>query len=208
MPKYLAALAAALVVVACGGGDGSTTPKPATVASVTMSQPAASMDVGATLVLTATPKDGSGNTLTGRATTWSSSNINVASVSDGSVTAASVGTATITATIDGKTATTEVTVHLAPVATVTVSPSTRTIIVSGVAQLTATLKDAHDNTLTGRTITWSSSDETKVTVSATGVVTGVALGTVTIAATSETKAGTATVTVSDGSLPIITAIAP
>jgi len=208
MPKYLAALAAALVVVACGGGDGSTTPKPATVASVTMSQPAASMDVGATLVLTATPKDGSGNTLTGRATTWSSSNINVASVSDGSVTAAAVGTATITATIDGKTATTEVTVHLAPVATVTVSPSTRTIIVSGVAQLTATLKDAHDNTLTGRTITWSSSDETKVTVSATGVVTGVALGTVTITATSETKAGTATVTVSDGSLPIITAIAP
>ena len=208
MPKYLAALAAALVVVACGGGDGSTTPKPATVSSVTMSQPTASMDVGATLALTATPKDGSGNTLTGRTTTWTSSNSNVASVSSGSVTAVSVGTATITATIEGKTATTEVTVHLAPVATVTVSPSTKTIIVSGVAQLTATLKDANGNTLTGRTVTWSSSDETKVTVSATGVVTGVALGTVTITATSETKTGTATVTVSDGSFPIITTIAP
>jgi hypothetical protein len=208
MPKYLAALAAVLVVVACGGGDGSTTPKPATVASVTMSQPTASMDVGATLALTATPKDGSGNTLTGRTTTWTSSNSNVASVSSGSVTAVAVGSATITATIEGKTATTEITVHLAPVATVTVTPSQKTIIVSGVAQLTATLKDANGNTLTGRTVTWSSSDETKVTVSATGVVTGVALGTVTITATSETKTGTGTVTVSDGSYPIITAIAP
>jgi Big-like domain-containing protein/IPT/TIG domain-containing protein len=208
MPKYLAALAAALVVVACGGGDGSTTPKPATVSSVTMSQPTASMDVGSTLALTATPKDGSGNSLTGRATTWTSSNSNVASVSGGSVTALAVGTATITATIEGKTATTEISVHLAPVATVTVTPSPKTIIVGGVAQLTATLKDAHGNTLTGRTVTWSSSDETKVTVSATGVVTGVALGTVTITATSETKTGTATVTVSDGSFPIITSIAP
>ena len=211
MPKYLAALAAALVAVACGG-DGSTTPKPATVSSVTMSQSTASMDVGTTLALTATPKDGSGNTLTGRATTWASTNGNVASVSNGSVTALSVGTATITATIDGKTASTEVTVHLAPVATVTVTPSSKTIVVDGVSQLTATLKDAHGNILTGRTVTWSSSDETKVTVSATGVViavvTGVALGTVTITATSETKTGIATVTVSDGTLPIITAIAP
>ena len=208
MPKYLAALAAALVVVACGGGDGSTTPKPATVASVTMSQPTASMDVGATLALTATPRDGSGNTLTGRTTTWTSSNSNVASVSSGSVTAVAVGSATITATIEGKTATTEITVHLAPVATVTVTPSPKTIIVSGVAQLTATLKDANGNTLTGRTVTWSSSDETKVTVSATGVVTGVALGTVTITATSETKTGTATVIVSDGTFPLIETITP
>jgi hypothetical protein len=209
MPKTFAALAAAFVVVACGGGgDGSTTPKPAAVSSVTMSQQAATMNVGTSLALTATPKDGSGNTLTGRTATWTSSNSGVATVVDGNVSAIAPGTTTITATIEGKTATTEITVQLAPVATVTVTPSAKTILVGGVAQLTATLKDANGNVLTGRTVTWSSSDETKVTVSATGVVTGVALGTVTITATSEGKTGTATVTVSDGSFPIITGIAP
>lgn len=207
MPKALAAFAAALVVIACGGGD-STTPKPATVSSVTMSQPTATMNVGASLTLTATAKDGSGNTLTGRTTTWTSSNNGVATVVGGTVTAVAPGTVTIMATIDGKTATTDITVQLAPVATVTITPAAKTIIISGVAQLTATLKDANGNVLTGRTVTWSSSDETKVTVSATGVVTGVALGTVTITATSEGKSGTASVTVSDGTFPTIEAVSP
>ena len=209
MSKTFAALAAAFVVVACGGGgDGSTTPKQAAVSSVTMSQQTATMIVGTALTLTAIPKDGSGNTLTGRTTTWTSSNSNVATVVDGSVAAMAPGTATITATIEGKTATTEITVQLAPVATVTVTPAAKTIIVGGVSQLTATLKDANGNVLAGRTVVWSSSDETKVTVSSTGVVTGVALGTVTITATSEGKSGTATITVSDGSFPIITGVAP
>ena len=63
--------------------------------------------------------------------------------------------------------------------------------------LTASLKDGKGRTLTDRPITWSSSDESKVTVAA-GLVTGVALGSATITANSEGKTGTVTVTVKDG----------
>ena len=207
MPKYIAALAAAVLVVACGGGD-SSGPKQATVASVTLSQPSQTLFVGTTLVVTATPKDGSGNSLTGRTATWTSSNSSVASVTNGSITALSPGTATITATIDGRTATIEITVQLAPVASVSVTPVATSVLVGGTTQLTATVKDANGNVLTGRTVTWSSSDESKVRVSATGVATGVALGSATITATSEGKSGTSTVYVTDGTPPVVTSVSP
>ncbi|MEP6689505.1 MAG: Ig-like domain-containing protein [Gemmatimonadaceae bacterium] len=57
------------------------------------------------------------------------------------------------------------------------------------------MKDADGNVLTGRTITWLRSDLTKATVNASGLVTGVAVGTATITATSEGVSGTAGVTV-------------
>ena len=207
MTKYFAALAAALVVVACGGGD-SSGPKQATVASISLSQGPQTLFVGTTLVVTATPKDGSGNALTGRTATWTSSNSSVASVTNGSITALSPGTATITVTIDGRTATIDITVQLAPVASVSVTPVATSVLVGGTTQLTVTVKDANGNVLTGRTVTWSSSDESKVRVSATGVVTGVALGSATITATSEGKSGTSTVYVTDGTPPVVTSVSP
>lgn len=93
----------------------------------------------------------------------------------------------------------------APVATVTVSPSSGTIQVGGTLQLTATPKDQNGNALSGRTITWSSSNTSIATVTSSGLVRGVAAGTVTIRATSEGKTGQATITVqssgSQGSEP-------
>jgi polysaccharide lyase-like protein/Big-like domain-containing protein len=50
--------------------------------------------------------------------------------------------------------------------------------------------------LTGRGVAWASSSMSTATVSASGLVTGVAPGTATITASSEGKSGTATVTVS------------
>ncbi len=208
MLRSVAAFAAALIVVACGGGDGSKTTRPATVASVTLSQQSATIDVGTTLILTATAKDASGNVITGRTTTWTSSNSSVATVDNGIVTGISVGTATITATIDGKPATALITVQLPPVASITITPATKTLTVGASFQLVVTVKDANGNPLSGRTVTWTTSDATKVTVSSTGLVTGVALGTAIITATSEGKFATATITVSDGKPPVIGAIAP
>src|SRR5207249_1403422 len=49
--------------------------------------------------------------------------------------------------------------------------------------------------LSGRTVTWASSNTSMATVSSSGLVKGVAAGTATITATSEGKAGTAAVTV-------------
>lgn len=59
-------------------------------------------------------------------------------------------------------------------------------------QLTATLKDAGGNQLSGRTVTWNSDATDKATVDGNGVVTGVAEGTTNINAQSEGKTGSTT----------------
>jgi uncharacterized protein YjdB len=62
------------------------------------------------------------------------------------------------------------------------------------------VKDGSGNTLTGRTVTWSSDHGEIATVSSSGVVTAVAIGTATITATSESKTGTAQITVAEGTV--------
>ena len=81
------------------------------------------------------------------------------------------------------------------VATVAVSPAAPALTVGQTAQLTATLKDAAGNVLTGRTVEWSSSSTATATVSTAGVVTAVAEGAATISARSEGKTGQVEVTV-------------
>lgn len=82
-----------------------------------------------------------------------------------------------------------------PVASVAVSPTSATIALGETQQLTATTRDAAGNALSGRTVTWTSSDQTLATVSASGVVSAVAPGgPVTITATSEGKTATAAIT--------------
>jgi uncharacterized protein YjdB len=175
---------------------------PVPVSTVSVTPPSASLVVGGTVQLNATAKDAGGNALTGRTIAWSTSDAAVATVStSGLVTAQAVGTATITATSEGKTATVPITVTVAPVATVAVSPSNVSILPGATTQLAATLSDANGHALTGRTVTWTSSDPAKATVSATGLVTGVAFGQVTITATSEGKSGAALVKISDGIAP-------
>src|SRR2546421_8122346 len=50
------------------------------------------------------------------------------------------------------------------------------VVLGAATQLTATPKDAVGNVLTGRAVTWASSNAAIATVSATGLVTGVAAG--------------------------------
>ncbi|HKG93150.1 MAG TPA: Ig-like domain-containing protein [Gemmatimonadaceae bacterium] len=83
----------------------------------------------------------------------------------------------------------------APVATVTVTPNPTSVQAGSTVQLSAATRDASGNTLTGRVVTWSSSNSAVATVSGGGLVTGVAAGSATITATSETRTGTAAVTI-------------
>ena len=166
------------------------------VASVTVTPASASIQQGQTIQLTATPKDANGNALTGRVVTWSSSNTAVASVNAGGfVTSGAAGSATITAASEGKSGTAAITVTSVPVASVTVSPAPGSVQAGQTLQLTATPKDVNGNPLTGRTITWSSSNTSVATVSASGLVTGVVAGSATITATSEGQSGTSAITV-------------
>lgn len=88
----------------------------------------------------------------------------------------------------------------APVATVSIQPTTGIEVVTGGAQmLTAVAKDAKGNTLTDRPVTWSSSDATIVSV-AGGLVTGVALGSANVTASVEGHDAVVEAKVKDGGI--------
>ncbi len=133
---------------------------------------------------------------------WASSNAAVATVdAAGVVRAAAAGVSYVTASAGGRTATATVTVTAAapvpaPVATVSVAPGSVAMVVGGGALFTASARDAAGNVLTGRAVAWSSSNPAVATVSASGMVAGVGVGSATITATVEGKTGTAVVTVS------------
>lgn len=201
---------AVLITASVEGKTGTTTVnvRPVPVATVTVSPNLLAIPFGGTGSLTFEAKDANGNPLGGRSVTWSSDNELVATVSGtGAVTTKGVGSTTVHATVEGKTGTATVTVTGEPVATVAVSPSPGTVEAGATTTLTATAKDGGGNTLAGRTVVWTTSDASKATVTAgangTGIVQGVAVGTVTITATSEGKAGTATVNVVDTKDPVL-----
>jgi len=180
--------AAASVSVVCPGA--------VPVDTVVVSPATARVFVGGTAQLGATAQDSTGNPLSGRTITWTSSNGGAASVNgSGLVTGISAGTATITATSGGKSGSAAVTVVVVPVATVRVSPATGRVAVGSTLQLSATAEDSAGNPLSGRTITWTSSNGGAASVNGSGLVTGVSAGTATITATSGGKSGSAAVTV-------------
>ena len=195
--QRLAAITAilAFVLPACtsdGGGGTDVVP----VASVVVTPPQSTIPALLTVQLTASVRDASGGVLTGKQVTWTSSSTSVATVStNGLVTGVAEGTATITATSEGVGGTAQVVVTAAGVASVDVQPSAESVIVGGTVQLTATPRDAAGGSLTGRTVTWSSSDDAIATVDGNGLVATAAVGEATITATSEGTSGSATITV-------------
>ena len=166
------------------------------VGSVAILPTSANVTVGQTAPLSATVRDTAGVVVTDRVVTWTSSDIHVAVVSTaGVVTGVAPGSATISATSEGRSGTSTVTVVPPAIASVTLQPDAATIRVGATTTLTATVKDVTDAVVTDRDITWTSSNVAVATVSASGVVTGRAVGTATISATSGGKSGSAAVTV-------------
>jgi hypothetical protein len=82
-----------------------------------------------------------------------------------------------------------------PVASVAVTASRASMPVGDTARFSAVALAASGAPLTGRPIVWSSSADGIATVSASGLVTAIASGAATISATSEGKAGSASLTV-------------
>jgi uncharacterized protein YjdB len=183
-------------------GSTSVTVREVPVASVVVTPTTSNLVVGASAQLSVSVRDASGAELPGRVVGWTSSDETVAIVSSaGRVTALKVGTATITASSDGKSGTATVTVTAAPVATVAVTPATASLTVGQTTTLAAETRDANGTVLTGRPVTWSTSNASVATVS-NGVVTATGPGTATITATSEGKTGTAAITVA--AVPVAT----
>lgn len=189
----------ATITARSGGIAGSAlvvvTPMP--VASVVVAPATASLVVGGTRTLAATTRDSAGATLSGRTVTWASSSPAVANVSSaGVVLAIAPGTATITATSEGRSATSQITVSAVPVASVSVSPATQSLAVGQTSTLVARVADAAGAALNGRSVAWTTDRATVATVHATtGVVTAVATGQARITATAEGRSGSAVITV-------------
>ena len=178
------AIVLTLALVACGGGGDSAGPpvvvNPPTVRSVAVTPTAATIRVGETQSLNAVVDAING---AGTGVTWTSESPTVATVnSTGLVTAVAIGTATIrvTSVADTRVSTTA-SITVQGVRNISVTPATVSL---GAGQTQALQATVQIDAGLPATVTWRTSAATIATVSAAGVVSGVAQGIATITAVS------------------------
>ena len=193
--SLIAAAACVTLVAACGGDTPvappvDTTrptppppPPPIVVALVVVTGPSRLL-VGRTGNAVASPQTSAGVAVSGRTVTFSSSNPAVVTVgaTDGALRAVAPGTAIVSATVDGVVGTLSIVASDASLFALTLTGPANPIVVGGTAQLTASGKDSSGTAVVIRAITFTSSNPNVVSVSAAGLVTGVAPGTATISA--------------------------
>ena len=186
-------LSAGVVLLSCGGsGSDHITPAP-TLASIQISTNSTTVPLGGTRSLTVigSYSDGTTHDFTDKVS-WASSSASIATVSAlGDVTGVSKGSAVITATMNTLTDTIDLTVGDAEVSRSDISPSAPSTPANTTQQLVAlgrytdgTAREVND------LVAWTSSDDSKVTISATGLATALASGTATVTSTVTTSSGT------------------
>jgi len=204
------ALACAAWTLACGG-DGGTAPEPPPdpprPTAVTVSPATSELTaLGATVQLSAEVRDQNGQVMV-VTVTWASNNTSVATVStSGLVTAAGNGTATITATAGTVSGSAAVTVAQ-QVSAVEITPDPGIVLPGTTLQLEAEAQDANGHAVAGSDFEWASSDTAVATVDATGLVSGIALGSAEVSATSSGVTGRAQLEVVEPA-PTTVAVSP
>jgi hypothetical protein len=112
------------------------------------------------------------------------------------VTTKQTGAVVIFASVSGVSGSVTLQVNPVPIASVTIYPAADTVTVGGQLQLADTVRDSLGNVVTNATVTWNSQPTSGVvSVSSTGVVTGVGAGTATVTASAGGKSGTNTTVV-------------
>ncbi len=181
--KRIAALGGLLLTLwftGCGGSSKSSTGPVATIAIAPLT---ASVPVNRTQAFTARAQDSNGNTVSNVTFSWSSSATAVASIdSSGLALGHSAGTTQIAASVSNVTSPAATLTVTQPIASVSISPVTATVAVGGTQQFTATAVDANGNTISGVVFAWACINAGVATINGNGLATGVAPGTVTIAA--------------------------
>ena len=179
-------------------------PAPIAVASVSLTPDAPAITTGSTLQLNVAALDDKRKPLTDRPVTWKSSDERIAKVTaDGLVTGVAKGSATITAAVEGKSASTRVTVNEATVAVASVllTAKTRSLKIGETTTWVAVARDARGKDLLDRTVGWVSSAPEIATVSGGGLITAVAAGAAEIRAESEGKSSAERLTVAAAPAP-------
>jgi uncharacterized protein YjdB len=172
---------------------------PARVASVSVTVPS-SLSAGQKARGVAITKDANGALLTDRPIAWFTSSGSIASVTDsGVISAVAPGTAVVSAVSEGVSGQATMAVvppPPTPIATVLVAVTPSAVVVGQTAIATATLEDSSGNPLSGRVVTWESSNTNVATVDASGTVNSKAPGNAMIKATSEGKTNASAFSVS------------
>jgi Tol biopolymer transport system component/uncharacterized protein YjdB len=184
------AIAPGVAVIAASAdtkiGTSQLTVTEGAVASIDVTPAFPMMIVGHTQQLAAVAKDASGNVVTSAQISWTTDDASIVDVdATGRVTARKKGSANVSAKAANVFGISSVTVNDVPVASVSVSPTAIVLQTAQTRQLTAVLRDAQGNVLTGRILNWSSDNTAAATVTATGLVTATGPGYATILAASE-----------------------
>jgi hypothetical protein len=167
------------------------------VDSVRVLPDSADVIVNGTRTYTVQLRDSGGNLLSGRAVFWSTTDTNIATVTQaGVVNAVALGTTRVRAESEGRFDEAVVRVVPVPVRSVLVSPDSAVVQAGSTTTYTAQTRDSIGGVLTGRTIAWTTGNSAIAAVNPnTGLVTGVSAGTTTVRATSEGVFDEATVRV-------------
>lgn len=184
-----------LVAAACGGMDGPPDASP--VRSITVTLTVYQITVGAKSQGIAAMFDAQGVPVMDRTPTWTSLSPNVASVSAGGlITGLQAGLATVRATSGNVSGEAQVLITNPRAGSITLSRDTATVFIpSGSVQLIAVVKDSGGNLITNPTIFWQSTAPLIAVVNATGLVTGVAVGSATIRASVDGQLAQTAITV-------------
>ena len=156
------------------------------VAAVQIVAPAAELEVGGTMQLSAVTHDRDGRPLPGRTVVWSARETGLVEVTpSGLLTALVAGTVHVRATSEGRIGEVILTVLPEPVGSIQILPEWGQVLeLPDSARLTATVRGRDGRELAGRTVTWRSSDTAVARVGPDGVVESRGVGTATISATS------------------------
>lgn len=182
-PSLLLILLAGLAWNSACSDDTIEPPEPPRATAIAVTPAAATLQALADDVqLSAEVRDQNGRVMTGAAVTWVSTSARVATVdATGLVTARANGTATITATAGGASGSAAVTVAQEVIG-IEVLPDGWKVSARDTVRMTAEAWDANGFTVPGREYTWTSSDTSVASVDGSGLVRGVAEGTVLITA--------------------------
>ena len=210
--RQLTRSALAFVVLVAGCGSNEPTKPTVTVTTVSVSVSTGQLEVAGTQTATAEIRDQNNALVTGKTIAWTSSATAVATVSaSGLITAVSPGSTTITATVDTKVGQAFLTVVAPRIVTLSLAPPSGQVYPGQTVPIVATAKDRNGTVLTGRAVTWQTSQPRVATIDVNGVLTAVSGGTVTITATAEGVTTQLTIVVSPPpgtTVPVLSAISP
>lgn len=148
--------------------------------------------------------DGSSKDITA-SVAWATSNSSVAAISgSGFATSNAIGSTTISATLSGVTGSGTLTVTKAILVSITVTPANPVLLLGTLQQFTATgtFSDQSTQDITG-SVTWVSSNDGLASISGGGLASALALGSLTITASSSSVSASTTVGVQSADLTSI-----